>query len=121
MMILRGLYRVGLTEAGTPIFGATRRGLATLTVLLTVAIALSVLGTLALSNSVGNRHKVEALVAYNHHATVTGEPVSACLLDTFEAIKPLLLKLPNVELPLAAYIRLERNRFPGVDCPVGEP
>jgi hypothetical protein len=50
-----------------------------------------------------------------------GEPVAVCLLDALKAVSPLLLKVPTVEKPLEAYIRLQSQRYPGVSCPEGHP
>ena len=46
-----------------------------------------------------------------------GEPVGVCLLDTLEAVKPLLLRVPTVEEPLEAYVRLQSHRYMTVTCP----
>jgi hypothetical protein len=48
-----------------------------------------------------------------------GEPVGVCLLDALEAVSPLLLRVPSVEKPLEAYVRLQSRRYLDVKCPDG--
>jgi hypothetical protein len=48
---------------------------------------------------------------------VQGGPVAVCLLKVMENVAPLLLKVPSVEQPLDAYVRLQSKRYPGVKCP----
>lgn len=48
-----------------------------------------------------------------------GAPVAVCLLEALEAVEPLLLKVPAVEKPLHAYVKLQSHRYPGVVCPDG--
>lgn len=54
-----------------------------------------------------------------HTATVqvAGAPVAVCLLDVMKEVAPLLERVPTVERPLEAYVRLQSVRYPGVRCP----
>ena len=47
----------------------------------------------------------------------TGAPVAVCLREALEATEPLLERIPSVERPLGAYVRLQDHRYPGVECP----
>ncbi len=46
-----------------------------------------------------------------------GGPVAVCLLDVMKEVAPLLERVPTVERPLKAYVRLQSVRYPGVACP----
>ncbi len=50
---------------------------------------------------------------------IQGGPVAVCLLEVMKNVAPLLLKIPSVEQPLEAYVRLQSKRYPGVKCPLG--
>jgi hypothetical protein len=117
-------------------FAFTPRGLAALMVVLTLAISLSVLGTVAL---------FEGKAGTNHTRSVqkAGEPTGVCLreamrfglpilnkgaaeLEKAEAQAPppeksviaLFVKLAHeTEAPLAEYVLLQEARYLGVECP----
>jgi len=59
-----------------------------------------------------------AEVARARAAQREGEPIAVCLLDVMSAVKPLLIRAPNVELPLSAYVELDEQRYPHGVCPV---
>jgi hypothetical protein len=46
-----------------------------------------------------------------------GEPVAVCLRDALEGAAVLLVRIPSVERPLEAYLRLQASRYEGVRCP----
>jgi hypothetical protein len=48
---------------------------------------------------------------------VAGGPVAVCLLDALRAVTPLLERVPMVDKPLEAYVRLQSVRYVGVACP----
>jgi hypothetical protein len=48
---------------------------------------------------------------------IAGGPVAVCLLEVMKEVAPLLERVPSVELPLEAYVRLQSHRYPGVRCP----
>lgn len=50
---------------------------------------------------------------------VKGGPVAVCLLDALRAVAPLLERVPSVDRPLEAYVRLQSHRYPHVTCPDG--
>ena len=60
-------------------------------------------------------HDAEA--RHTRKVQVQGGPVAVCLLDALRAVTPLLLKVPSVDAPLTAYVRLQSHRYPGVVCP----
>jgi hypothetical protein len=61
--------------------------------------------------------RVDSDESHTRTVQVQGGPVAKCLLETLEAVEPLLLQVPTVEKPLGAYVRLQRVRYPGVSCP----
>jgi hypothetical protein len=48
---------------------------------------------------------------------VRGQPINVCLLDVMRNVAPLLERVPTVERPLQAYVRLQGDRYPSVHCP----
>lgn len=52
---------------------------------------------------------------------IQGGPVAKCLLEVMEAVAPLLERVPAVEKPLEAYVKLQTPRYPGVKCPDDKP
>lgn len=55
--------------------------------------------------------------AHTRTVQIAGAPVAVCLLEVMRAVSPLLLRVPSVEKPLEAYVRLQSHRYPGVVCP----
>ena len=50
-----------------------------------------------------------------------GEPTGVCLREAMRAALPALERLPGVEAPLAAYVRLQSARYLSVRCPDVSP
>lgn len=48
---------------------------------------------------------------------IAGGPVAVCLLDALRAVTPLLERVPSVDKPLEAYVRLQSHRYIGIRCP----
>ncbi len=89
--------------------------------LLAVLILLNGLVTVYLwSRLEGDESHARMEESHTRTVQIAGGPVAKCLLETMEAVEPLLLKVPSVEKPLEAYVRLQSVRYPGVVCPDGK-
>jgi hypothetical protein len=89
-----------------------------------VLLAIGVNTALTLSNIARVRHDEARTRSEAVHVRVVqqaGAPVAVCLLEALRAVTPLLLRVPSVEAPLAAYVRLQSHRYPGVSCPDRTP
>lgn len=64
-----------------------------------------------------NIEQVRGDEAHTRKVQVQGGPPAKCLLEVMESVAPLLERVPSVERPLAAYVRLQSHRYPGVVCP----
>jgi hypothetical protein len=83
-------------------------------------LGLAILAVLILLNGLVTVYvwsRLEGDESHTRTVQVAGGPVAKCLLETMEAVEPLLLRVPSVEKPLAAYVRLQSVRYPGVVCP----
>lgn len=83
--------------------------------LVILILAIAVNTVLVLSNI----EQVRSDEAHTHTVQVQGGPVAVCLLDVMKSVAPLLERVPTVERPLRAYVRLQSVRYPGVGCPEG--
>lgn len=61
----------------------------------------------------------KASAAHTRLVQEQGGPVAVCLLDALRAVTPLLERVPSVDKPLEAYVRLQSHRYPHVTCPDG--
>jgi hypothetical protein len=87
-----------------------------------LVVLLAIAGnTLLTLNNVERVRKDEAstrtTAAHTRKVQIQGGPVAVCLLEVMKNVAPLLLKVPSVEAPLKAYVRLQSKRYPGVVCP----
>lgn len=64
-----------------------------------------------------DEHHTKHEAEHTRTVQVQGGPVAVCLLEVMKNVAPLLLKVPSVEQPLDAYVRLQSRRYPGVKCP----
>jgi hypothetical protein len=64
-----------------------------------------------------NIEHVRSDEAHTRTVQVQGGPVAVCLLDVMREVAPLLERVPTVERPLRAYVRLQSVRYPGTVCP----
>jgi len=55
--------------------------------------------------------------AHTRTVQIQGGPVAVCLREVMENVAPLLERVPTVEQPLEAYVRLQSKRYVGVVCP----
>lgn len=89
--------------------------------LLALSLALNVIGHHENGSTLARLRHDEAATkskaAYTRRVQEAGEPVAVCLLDAMKAVSPLLLRVPTVEAPLSAYVRLQSHRYTGVVCP----
>jgi hypothetical protein len=64
-----------------------------------------------------DERQTKASAAHTRLVQEQGGPVAVCLLDALRAVTPLLERVPSVDKPLEAYVRLQSHRYPGVACP----
>ncbi len=64
-----------------------------------------------------DEHNTKREAEHTRTVQVQGGPVAVCLLEVMKNVAPLLLKIPSVEQPLDAYVRLQSKRYPGIRCP----
>ena len=64
-----------------------------------------------------NIEQVRSDEAHTRKVQVAGGPPAKCLLEVMESVAPLLERVPSVERPLNAYVRIQRGRYPGTRCP----
>lgn len=85
------------------------------------AVVFAVLAYQTAQNSVArvqhDEQTTKEAAAFTRAMQVKGEPISVCLLDVLRNVAPLLERVPTVERPLQAYVRLQSKRYPGVTCP----
>jgi hypothetical protein len=46
-----------------------------------------------------------------------GAPTGVCLREGIRVLLPVLGRVSGAQAPLAAYVRLQSHRYPGVTCP----
>lgn len=64
-----------------------------------------------------DEHKTKHEAEHTRTVQVQGGPVAVCLREVMENVAPLLERVPTVEQPLKAYVRLQSKRYLDVKCP----